>query len=149
MKRSGRITGVTIMQLLIALLLVGLCAYLLLLARFPQTRPGSDPASAVWGLEIAAGTIAPFASFALVGAYGMWRDRLWGWWLAFLADGIFAGVLMYCVADDGWNNADPELIVSTALCLVPVILLLLPPVRRFYWETSRLQPPAAAGEPSV
>ena len=119
MKRSGRITGVTIMQLLIALLLVGLCAYLLLLARFPQTRPGSAPASAVWGLEIAAGTIAPFASLALVGSYGMWRDRLWGWWLAFLADGIFAGVLMYCVADDGWNNADPELIVSTAIFLVP------------------------------
>src|SRR5207245_1146649 len=109
----------------------------------------ADPAAAVWRLEIAAGTIAAFASVALVGAYGMWRDRLWGWWLAFLADGIFAGVLMYCVADDGWNNADPELIVSTALFLVPVILLLLPPVRRFYWETSRLQPPAAAGEPSV
>src|SRR5438132_10959459 len=93
MKRSGRITGVTIMQLLIALLLVGLCAYLLLLARFPQTAAGSAPASAVCGLEIAAGTIAPFASFALVGAHGTWRARAWGWCPALLFGGIFGGAL--------------------------------------------------------
>ena len=147
MKRSGLITGVTTMQLLMALLLVGLCAYLFFLARSPETRQASDPSAAVWGLEVAAGIIAPFASLALAGAYGMWRDRLWGWWLSFLADAIFAGVLVYSVIDDGWSNADTELVICTVVSLLPVILLLLPSVRRFYRAAS--QPPATAAGSGV
>jgi hypothetical protein len=149
MKRSGLITGVTTMQLLMALLLFGLCVYLLLLTRSPKTRQAHDPAAAVWGLEVAFAVIAPFASLALVGAYGMWRGRLWGWWLALLAEAIFVAVLVYSVIDDGWNNADTDLIFSTAVSLLPVVLLLLPPVRRLYGAVSRLQPPVTAARPSI
>ena len=64
----------------------------------------------------------------------MRKNKLWGWWLAFLADWAAVLALVYSMIDDGWRNIDSALVTVTAVCLAPGILLLLPGVRRFYWE---------------
>ncbi len=132
--RSGLVTGATLTQLVSGLLWLGVVLYLLWLIRAPQTRQVPDPEAAVWGLEIAAGIIAPLALLALAGAYGMGKNKRWGWWLALLADWPTVLALVYGMIDDGWSNIDSALVTVTAVCLAPAVLLLLPGVRRFYWE---------------
>lgn len=136
MKRSGLITGVTVLQLLLGLLYVGASIFLLFLIRSPATRQGYDPAAAIWGLKVAASVTGPLALLALVGAYGMRKDRPWGWWVSFLIDFGVASALVFSVIDDGWKNLDPELIILALVFLTPVVWLLLPGVRTFYRGSS-------------
>ena len=138
MKRSGLITGITLMQLLLGLLCVGVSIYLLFLIRSPQIRQTHDAVAAIRGLKVAAGIIGPPGLLALVGAYGMCKDRLWGWWVSLLVDFGVASVLAYSVIDDGWKNLDSELNLLTLGFAIPVVLLLLPGVRRYYRRSSSL-----------
>lgn len=143
MKRSRLIAGVTLIQLLVGLAWLGMSILLLFLIR--SMRHVQDaPAAGIWGLKVGIGLMAPLALLALVGAYGMYKDRQWGWWLSFLIDLGFASSLAYAVIDDGWSNRDLELIVPTVLFAIPVVFLLLPRVRRFYRVSSHqpLEPPA-------
>lgn len=142
MKRSTLITGVTVIQLLLGLFYMGVSILLLYLTRSPAIRQGHDPAATIWGLKLAAGMIGPLALLAIAGAYGLRKNRLWGWWISFLNNFGVASALAYGAIDDGWNNLDPELIVPALVLVIPVVLLLLPAVRRFYWRSSgpQLQP---------
>lgn len=141
MKRSVLTTGVTVVQLLLGLGLAGSCAYLLLLARSSEM----GQAGAAQGLEIAAGLIAPFGLLALAGAYGLWRNKLWSWWLALLVDLALVSLWVGSMIDDGWRDLDMTLVAFTLASLLPVVLLLVPGVRRFYWgkSGSQVPPPAA------
>ncbi len=142
MRRPGLITVTTLIQLLLGLVWVGISILLLFLIRSMMQVQGT--AAAIWGLKVGVGLIGPLALLALLGAYGMHKDRRWGWWVSFLIDFGFASSLAYAVIDDGWNNADPELIIPALVFAIPVVLLLLPGVRRFYRGSSdhQLQPPA-------
>lgn len=147
MKRSPWVTGVTLIQFLLGLLLLGTSIYLIFLTRSPEVKQGQDAAEAVHGLKIAVGIVAPVAILLLVAAWGMWKSKLWGWWLAFLTEaGIFVLFLLSMV-DDGWADIDWEMAGFTAVFAVFVVLLLLPRVRKFYWQGSSTQLKSAAVDP--
>jgi hypothetical protein len=141
MQRPVLATGVTVVQLLLGLALAGTCAYLLVLARGPQQS--SDAAGARQGLELAAAMVAPLALLVLAAAYGLARRRRWGWWLALLMDFMLVILWVYSMIDDGWRNLDWTVVGFTAASLLPLVLLLVPAVRRFYWARPQVQPPAA------
>ncbi len=143
-KRSGWITAAVVLQLLYTLMLLALPVYLLVLTRAPETRSGPDARASIAGLEIAAAIIGGPALVGLVGWIGLWKGKLWGWWLTILTDLGLVAVLVYSMMDDGWHNIEWDVLVLTAIGVVPVVYLLLPQVRRLYWVGSAQMAAAAA-----
>jgi len=150
MKRSAWVTGATVLQTLQGFFLAGLSVFLLSLVRLPEIKQGKDAAETLAGIKIAAGMIAAPAIPVLASAYGMWKHRLWGWWMALVTDmGLFIA-FVYSMVDDGWSNVDWELVIFAALALFAVLMLLLPSVRSFYWRSGdSALPSAAVGRPSL
>ena len=132
MKRSSWITGIIVLQLLYVLVLLALSVYFLLLARTSESRSGPDAEGAALGLKIAAGVLGGPALVAFVGWVGLWKEKLWGWWLTLITDLGLVGAFVYSAVDDGWKNIDWDLVILTGLSVLPVIFSLLPKVRRFY-----------------
>ena len=146
MKRSGWVTGVTVIQLLLPLTLLGVTIYLLVLARSPEILNEKDGADAAHGLRIAAGLCAPLALIYFASVYGLWRDKLWGWWLGFLLNLAAAGTLVYSVIDDGWSHSDATDIALPVVFIVLLGLLVMPAVRRHYWGPSESKQEAVTVE---
>ena len=71
MKRSGWVTGVTVIQFLLALTLAGLTIYLLVLARSAAILNEKDGAEAAHGLRIAAGIFTPLALIYFASVFGL------------------------------------------------------------------------------
>lgn len=132
-KRPVAVTSVTLLQFLLGFLWLGITIYLLVLSRSAEMK-GYDSGAAVRGLEIAAAIVSPGAIFGLIAAYALRKDKLWGWWLSSIINGAFAALLIYSMIDDGWRDLDSEMVGFTLLSLIPVVLLLLPSVRKFYWR---------------
>ena len=141
MRLPGWITGVVVAHVLCGVLLLGTCIVLLILIRQPDVKQRQDAAEAIWGLKVAAGIIAPLAAVVFVTAWGLWKKKLWGWWLALLTDAGLLGIFVYSMIDDGLDNIDWSLVAFTAAALVLVMLVLAPPVRRFYWVEAGLDGP--------
>ena len=131
--RPLAVTSVTLLQFLLGFLWLGITLYLLFMSRSVGMKPRLDPA-AILGLEIAAAILAPGAVFGLMAAYALRKNKLWGWWLSLLINAAFALMLAYSMMDEGWQGLDPEMAGLTLLSLMPVTLLFLPVVRRFYWH---------------
>jgi CDP-diglyceride synthetase len=148
-RRPAVVTIVTLLQFLLGFLWLGITVYLLVISRSPETRQGSDPAVVIRGLEIAAAIIAPGAIFGLSAAYGLGKDKIWGWWLSLITNSVFVLMLLYSMIDDGWDNLDREMIGITLLSLVPVILLVLPSVREFYSRKPVAENAAPSASPSA
>ena len=106
MKRSGWVTGTIVMQLLWALALTVLFVYLIVLAHTAAVRNGPGGAEAAWGLKIAALIMFLPALMAIISGYGLWKHKLWGWWLAVLANLVVTSILFYSMIDDGWSHLD-------------------------------------------
>ena len=134
LKRPVAVTSVTLLQFLLGLFWLGITLYLLILSRSSEMKQGADPAAAMRDLEIAAAVLAPGAVFGLIAAYALRKDKVWGWWLSLTINAAFAAVLIYSMIDDGWNSLDPDVVAFTLLSLLPVVLLFLPVVRKFYWR---------------
>ncbi|MGA8502898.1 MAG: DUF2127 domain-containing protein [Candidatus Sulfotelmatobacter sp.] len=134
MKRSGWITGAVVLQLLYTLMMLALPVYLLVLTRASETRSGPDAQASIAGLKIAAAVLLGPALVALAGWIGLWKEKLWGWWLTVLTDLGLVALLVYSMMDDGWHNIEWDVVVLSVIPLVLVIHLLLPKVRRFYWK---------------
>jgi MFS family permease len=139
MRRSGWVTGVTVIQLLVALTLAGGAIYLLVLTRSPEILNDKDEAEAAHGLRIAAAICAPLALIYLASVYGLWKDKLWGWWLGFLLNLAAAGTLVYSVIDDGWSHSDATDIALPVAFIVLLALFVIPAVRRHYWGPGNLR----------
>ncbi len=118
---------------LCGVLFLGTCIVLLFLMRQPETKQGQNAAEAIFGLKVAAGILAPLALVVCVSAWGLWKRRLWGWWLALLMDAGLLGIFVYSMIDDGLASIDWDMAAVTAAAFVLVVLVLMPPVRRFYW----------------
>ena len=132
MKRSLLISIVNVLQLLLGLVLAGLTIYLLVLTRSPQTLADPDPGGTVHGLLIGAAVLGVPAVITLIGVFGLWKRRFWGWVLSLATDVGTLAVLVYSVIDErDWEGDEISL---AAGCVVPIILLLLPAVRKFYWN---------------
>jgi hypothetical protein len=140
MKRSAWITGLTLIQLLLALTMLSGGIYLLLLARSPDILNSKDGAAVARGLRIAAALFVPIALVSLISAYGLWRDKLWGWWLGFIVSLGAAATFVYSVIDDGWKNSDPEDIAFPIVFLVLLVLYGIPAVRGYYWRRDHSKP---------
>jgi hypothetical protein len=103
--------------------------YLLWQSRTPQIQSSRDSSEIVKGLYIASSIIVAPGVLVLVSGLAMWKCKLWGWWLAIIADTCLMLVFVYSVINDGWRHADPDDIVFTVLSIIPVVLLALPAVR--------------------
>lgn len=146
MKRSLLITVVITLQFLLGVLLAGLTVYLLALTRSPETLTEPDAAETIHGLMIGAAVLGIPALITLVAAWGLWKSRFWGWVLSLATDVGVLAVLVYNVV--GESDRDGDEIALAAGFVVPVVLLLLPAVRRFFWNAASAQPsvPAAAAK---
>ena len=92
--------------MLLALTLAGTAVYLLAQARSPEILNDKDAADAIQGFHIAATICAPLGLLYLASAFGLWKHKRWGWWLAFpLNLGAFV-MCVYGAIDDGWKGSD-------------------------------------------
>ena len=134
MKRSRMATIAAGVQLVYGVCTVGTALYLLWLTRTADIRNSGDPAAVIHGLFIAAAIILPPGLLVLVSGIAMWKSKLWGWWLATVTDSGLMLVFVYSLINDGWKRADSEDITFTVVSVIPVILLLVPAVRKAYWH---------------
>jgi hypothetical protein len=132
MKRSALISIVNLLQLLLGLVLAGLSIYLLGLTRSRETLADPDPSGTVHGLFIGAAVLGIPAVITVIGAIGLWKRRFWGWVLSLATDVGTLAVLVYSMIDE--RDWDGDEMALAAGCVVPIVLLLLPSVRKFYWN---------------
>ena len=125
---------VAVIQLLFGSVSIAGSLYFLWLANSPEMRNSRDADVAIRGLYIAAEIFLPLGLLVLVGGVAMWKNKRWGWWLAMITDASLLLVFVYSLIDNGLKRADAEDIAVTVLSIIPVILLLLPAVRRSYWH---------------
>src|SRR5215472_3791168 len=129
MNRSGWITGAIVVQALWALALTGLVVLLLVMA----LKAGPDSSA---GLKTASEVLIVPALLAISSWYGLWKQTLWGWWLALLTDFALLAMFVYSMVDDGLANIDWEMAGITVTSAIAPVLLLIPVVRRFYWQVT-------------
>jgi uncharacterized membrane protein (DUF2068 family) len=141
---SGWVTGAIVMQFLWAFVLLALPAYLLLLTRSSAILSEQDATEAISGLRIAAAILVLPAIAAAVAWFGLWKRKLWGWWVGLAGDLGIVAMLVYSVLDDGLHNPDWEMVGLTITAVVPLAFLLLPAVRRSYWRVVPLEGAPAA-----
>jgi len=134
MKRSAWVTGVVALQTLWMLALVGLPIYLLILARSQGILNTADGKDAAHGLRVGAAVIAVPALFAIVSTFGLWKEKLWGWWISLLSNTMMMGAMIYSTLDE--NSIDWDMVAVAVASAVLPVLLLLPVVRKFYWRVT-------------
>jgi uncharacterized membrane protein (DUF2068 family) len=76
------------------------------------------------------------ALFAMASSYGLWKRKLWGWWLALFSNTALLGILIYGMTDE--NTIDWEMAGATVVSAILPILLLLPVVRKSYWQAAEI-----------
>lgn len=140
-------TIVAAIQLLFGVALAAGGSYLLWLTRTAEMRNSRDAEMAIHGLYIAAALFLPLGVLVLTGGAAMWKNKLWGWWLTMITDTSLMLVFIYSLIDDGLKHADSEDIAATVLSIIPVILLVLPAVRRSYWRKNPPKAEIAAAQP--
>jgi uncharacterized membrane protein (DUF2068 family) len=130
MHRSGWITGAIVGQALWAAFLISLAIFLLDL-----TRAASAEVSA--GLKTTATFLIVSAVLACTSWYGLWKATLWGWWLAVMVDLAVLAMFVYSIVDDGLRNIDWHMAAMTVTSAVVPVFLLIPAVRRFFWNATK------------
>ena len=135
MKRPVLITVVNFVQTLLGLGLAGVAVYLLALTRSKQTLAEEDAAEVVRGLLIGALVLGIPAVITLIAAVGLWKARFWGWVLSLATDVGLLSVLVYSMADE--NSVESDEMALAAAVVVPLVLLLLPVARKYFWTSSR------------
>jgi len=131
-KRSPLITIVNVLQSCLGLALAGLTIYVLALTRSRETLSEPDASETVHGLLIGVAVLGAPALITLVAAWGLWKRRFWGWVLSLATDVGVLAVLVYNIA--GESDRDGDEIALAAGFVVPAVLLLLPAVRKFFWN---------------
>jgi uncharacterized membrane protein (DUF2068 family) len=132
MKRSPLITIVNVLQSCLGLVLAGLTVYLLALTRSRETLAEPDAAETVHGLLIGAVVLGVPALITLIAAWGLWKQRYWGWVLSLATDAGVLAVFVYNMV--GENDRESDEIALAAGFVVPIVLLLLPAVRKVFWN---------------
>jgi len=132
MKPSPLITIVNVLQSFLGLVLAGLTVYVLALTRSRETLAEPDASETVHGLLIGAAVLGVPALITLVAAWGLWKRRFWGWALSLATDVGVLAVFVYNVV--GENDREGDEIALAAGFVVPIVLLLLPAVRKFFWN---------------
>lgn len=134
MRRPLLVTVVMVLQLLLGLLLTGLTVYLLALTRSRETLTEPDAAGTIHGLLIGAMVLGVPAVITLVAVLGLWKQRFWGWVLALATDVGMISVFAYSMIDERDLDRSESAVAAGFLC--GAVLLLLPGVRKFYWNAA-------------
>lgn len=134
MKRPALVTVAIVLQGVLGLLVAATAVYLIILSRSQQILSEPDAANAVHGLRIAAGVVSIPAAITLIAAFGLWKGRFWGWVLSLATDVGVVAVFVYNAV--GENDAEGGEIATVVGFLALVVLLLLPVVRRYFWNSS-------------
>jgi len=71
-------------------------------------------------------TLLAIGLIALCGAFGMWRGKVWGWWTSLLVDAVTSCWFAHETDGDYWY------VLSVLLAFIPLGLLFLPNVWKFY-----------------
>ncbi len=132
MKRPALVLFVNALQSLLGLLLAGLTIYVLALTRSRETLADPDAADTVHGLLIGAVVLGVPALITLIAVWGLWKRRFWGWVVSLATDVGMLAVLAYEVIGENDREGD-EIALATGF-VAPIVLLLLPVVRKFYWN---------------
>ena len=132
MKRSPLIAIVNVLQSCLGLVLAGLTVYLLALTRSRETLAEPDASETVHGLLIGAAVLGVPAVITLIAAWGLWKRRFWGWALSLATDVGVLAVFVYNIV--GENDREGDEITLAAGFALPIVLLLLPVVRKFFWN---------------
>ena len=138
MKRQGLIKLAVGVQLCWALVWVVISAFFLYLTTLPSIRNGAEAAESILGLGMVAAVSLALSLIAGVSWFGLLKQQPWGWWMALVCNVSILLMLSYSMNDDGWDNIDPEMALITVLAVIPVLVLLLPAVVRFYRRDARL-----------
>jgi uncharacterized membrane protein (DUF2068 family) len=133
MKRTGWITVAILYQLLYMLVLLGGAVYLLWLTHQARVhgRPGAG--DDVFGLVMGAAGAGIPALLGVIGCFGLWQGKRWGWWVMLVVDAVLVFAFVSGMISDA-SDIDAALIVFSVASVVAVVLLLLPVVRRVYWR---------------
>ena len=90
------------------------------------------------------GTLAATFTVFVLAAYGLGKGKLWGWWLALLANLAWTGLglIEWQAIVAGIRGGSISIIQLAVPGISPIslILLSLPSVRRFYWRKSGTPP---------
>ncbi len=140
-KRPGLATASAVLHFLLGVCILALVIYILLLTRSPKVLREPDAAEAVHGLKLAAAMFAPGIGIYWLAAYGLWTRRRLGWLLGAVADLGLAVVLLWGPVFEH-DPVERDLAALIAMFVVPLLLLLLPPVPRFYWVRTTRSPAA-------
>ena len=132
MKRSPLITIVNVLQSLLGLVLAGLTIYLVALTRSREILAEPDASETIHGLLIGAAVLGVPALITLIAAWGLWKRRFWGWALSLATDVGVLAVFVYNIV--GENDREGDEIALAAGFVLPAVLLLLPAVRKFFWN---------------
>lgn len=124
--RTGLITALAIVQLLLGAVWLAIAFYLLSLMRSPEIA--NDP-GALQGLRIGFISIVIFAVPTLISSFALWKVKPWGRWLAIAVYAITLCTLLYGpIADhDTMDGSDITMAIVFAVLLV---LFALPQVGR-------------------
>jgi hypothetical protein len=133
MKPSPLITIVNVLQSLLGLVLAGLTIYLVALTRSRETLAEPDASETIHGLLIGAAVLGVPALITMIAAWGLWKRQFWGWVLSLATDVGVLAVFVYNIV--GENDREGDEIALAAGLVVPIILLLLPGVRKFFWNS--------------
>ena len=114
--RTGLITALAIVQLLIGAVWLAIAFYLLSLMRSPEIA--NDP-GALQGLRIGFISIVIFAVPTLISSFGLWKVKPWGRWLAIAVYAITLCALLYGpIADhDTMDGSDITMAIVFAVLL--------------------------------
>lgn len=145
-KRSTLVTCVVLFQLVVALGLLAISVFLVWLTRTQLTLKGPDATEAVAGMKVATVVVTIPAVILVVAVFGMWKCRLWGWWLALATGVAMLGMLLYSTLNEGWTYIERDDMIGMAVCIIPPVLLLLPGIRKFY-RTWPAAPQSESSEP--
>ena len=133
MTRSGLITALAVVQLLIGAVWLSMAFYLLSLMGSPEI---ANDQGALQGLRIGFVSILIFAVPTLISALGLWKVKPWGRWLAIVFYALTLCALLYSPVfeHDPMDGSD---IVMTIVFAVLLVVFSLPQIGRQLKQSSR------------
>lgn len=133
MSRSGLITALAVVQLLIGAVWLSIAFYLLSLMRSPEI---ANDQGALQGLRIGFVSIVLFAVPTLISAIALWKVKPWGRWLAIAVYVMWLCALLYSpvVEHDTMDGSDITMAIVFGVLLV---VFSLPQVGRQFGKSTR------------
>jgi hypothetical protein len=133
MPRPRLITAIAAMQTAYTLLMAGLTVMCVFLWRSALRKPNA--AGEVYGLMVGALVLGILAVLFAVCATGLWRFRRWGWVFSLALNALVVFLILWDVFID--RDYDPDSWTGLALFGIPMVLLLLPAVRRPFFPKNK------------